>query len=262
MGVPPGAARGGGKERDPRLGLCSLKDNSVSRTILVADDERNIVDLVRMYLRNEGFEIETAANGREALEKARASQPSLVLLDIMMPEIDGLEVCRVLRKETDIPVIMLTARSDDVDKVVGLELGADDYISKPFNPRELVARVKAVLRRSEGGTRKANALEVGDLKVDIAGREAAIAGRPIQLRAKEFDLLVALAQHPGVAMARDRLLNTVWGENFFGDARTLDVHIAWLREKISGSTAKITTVWGFGYKLVEDGGGGPVTNSP
>ncbi len=252
MGVPPGAARGEGKERDPRLGLCSLKDTTVSRTILVADDERNIVDLVRMYLRNEGFDIETAANGREALEKARASQPSLVLLDIMMPEMDGLEVCRVLRKETDIPVIMLTARSDDVDKVVGLELGADDYISKPFNPRELVARVKAVLRRSEGGTRKANVLEVGDLKVDLAGREAAIAGKPIHLRAKEFDLLVALAQNPGVAMARDRLLNTVWGENFFGDARTLDVHIAWLREKISGATAKITTVWGFGYKLVEE----------
>jgi DNA-binding response OmpR family regulator len=222
----------------------------MSRTILVVDDERNIVELARMYLRNEGFEIEAAYNGREALEKARALQPSLVLLDIMMPEVDGLEVMRVLRRETDIPVVMLTARADDVDKVVGLELGADDYITKPFNPRELVARVKAVLRRTESGPRKPSAIHVGDLTIDVAGREAQVAGRPVQLRAKEFDLLMALAQNAGVAMARDRLLNAVWGEDFFGDARTLDVHIAWLRDKINGSTAKIVTVWGFGYKLV------------
>ena len=224
----------------------------MSRKILVVDDERNIVDLARMYLRNEGFEIETAGNGREALEKARALQPSLVILDIMLPEMDGLEVCRVLRRESDIPVVMLTARGDDVDRIVGLELGADDYIPKPFNPRELVARVKAVLRRTEAGTRRPAAIDVGDLHVDVAGREVRIAGRPVPLRAKEFDLLVALAQNVGVAMARDRLLNTVWGENFFGDARTLDVHIAWLREKIAGATAKIQTVWGFGYKLVEE----------
>ena len=223
----------------------------MSRKILVVDDERNIVDLARMYLRNEGFEIETAGNGREALEKARALQPSLVILDIMLPEMDGLEVCRVLRRESDIPVVMLTARGDDVDRIVGLELGADDYIPKPFNPRELVARVKAVLRRTEAGTRRPAAIDVGDLHVDVAGREVRIAGRPVPLRAKEFDLLVALAQNVGVAMARDRLLNTVWGENFFGDARTLDVHIAWLREKIAAATPKIVTVWGFGYKLVE-----------
>jgi DNA-binding response OmpR family regulator len=224
----------------------------MSRTILVVDDERNIVDLARMYLRNEGFETESASNGREALEKARALQPSLVILDIMMPEMDGLEVCRILRKETDIPVVMLTARGDDVDRIVGLELGADDYITKPFNPRELVARVKAVLRRTEAGTRRPAAIEVGDLRIDVAGREVSVAGKPVPLRAKEFDLLVALAQNTGVAMARDRLLNLVWGENFFGDARTLDVHVAWLREKIGGSTARITTVWGFGYKLIEE----------
>ena len=222
----------------------------MSRTILVVDDERNIVELVRMYLRNEGFEIEAAYNGREGLEKARALQPSLVLLDIMMPEMDGLDVARTLRKETDIPVVMLTARADDVDKIVGLELGADDYITKPFNPRELVARVKAVLRRTEAGPRRPSVIQVGDLAIDVAGREIQIAGRPVALRAKEFDLLVALAQNAGVAMARDRLLNTVWGEDFFGDARTLDVHIAWLRDKIAGATAKIQTVWGFGYKLV------------
>jgi len=222
----------------------------MSRTILVVDDERNIVELARMYLRNEGFEIEAAYNGREALEKARTLHPSLVLLDIMMPEMDGLEVMRTLRKETDIPVVMLTARADDVDKVVGLELGADDYITKPFNPRELVARVKAVLRRTEAGPRKPTTVQVGDLVVDTAGREVQIAGKVVPLRTKEFELLVALAQNSGVAMARDRLLNAVWGEDFFGDARTLDVHIAWLRDKISAATAKIVTVWGFGYKLV------------
>ncbi|MBI2761529.1 MAG: response regulator transcription factor [Chloroflexi bacterium] len=227
----------------------------MSRTILVVDDERNIVDLVKMYLRKEGFEIETASNGREAIEKARAIQPSLVILDVMMPEMDGLEVTRVLRKETDIPVVMLTARGDDVDRIVGLELGADDYVSKPFNPRELVARVKAVLRRTDGSTRRAAAITVGDLHIDVAGREVSVAAKPVQLRAKEFDLLVALAQHAGEAMARDRLLNLVWGENFFGDARTLDVHIAWLREKISGATARIATVWGFGYKLVDESNG-------
>ena len=225
----------------------------MARTILVVDDERNIVDLVRLYLRNEGFEVETAANGREALEKARSLQPSLVVLDIMMPEMDGIEVARTLRRESDIPIIMLTARSDEIDRIVGLELGADDYVAKPFNARELVARVKAVLRRTEGGDRrKSSAIDVGDLHIDLAGREAAVAGKPVQLRAKEFDLLVALAQHPGEAMARDRLLNTVWSENFFGDARTLDVHIAWLRDKIAGSTARIQTVWGFGYKLVNE----------
>ena len=222
----------------------------MSRTILVVDDERNIVELARLYLRNEGFEIEAAYNGREGLEKARATHPSLVLLDIMMPEMDGFEVFRQLRKDSDIPVIMLTARADDVDKVVGLELGADDYITKPFNPRELVARIKAVLRRSDAGPRKPASIEVGDLTIDVAGREARVGDRRVQLRAKEFDLLVALAQNTGVAMARDRLLNMVWGEDFFGDARTLDVHIAWLRDKIEGATAKIVTVWGFGYKLV------------
>lgn len=224
----------------------------MSRTILVVDDERNIVDLVRMYLRKEGFEVETAANGREALEKARTLHPSLVLLDVMMPEIDGLEVCRILRKESDIPVVMLTARGDDIDRIVGLELGADDYIAKPFNPREMVARVKAVLRRSEASTRRPALIEVGDLRIDLAGRDVTVAGRPVPLRTKEFELLIALSQNVGVAMARDRLLNQVWGEDFVGDGRTLDVHIAWLRDKISGATARITTVWGYGYKLIEE----------
>ncbi|MGH2588009.1 MAG: winged helix-turn-helix domain-containing protein, partial [Dehalococcoidia bacterium] len=149
-----------------------------------------------------------------------------------------------------LPIVMLTARGEEADRVLGLELGADDYVTKPFSPRELVARVKAVLRRTESGPRRPSTIEVSDLTIDIAGREVRIAGKQVPLRTKEFDLLVALAENAGVAMARDRLLNTVWGEDFFGDARTLDVHIAWLRDKISAATAKIVTVWGFGYKLV------------
>jgi two-component system alkaline phosphatase synthesis response regulator PhoP len=221
----------------------------VSATILVVDDVKNIVELMRMYLRNEGFQIEAAYDGASALEKARTLKPSLVVLDLMLPEIDGMEVCRTLRKESDIPIIMLTARSDDMDKIIGLEIGADDYLTKPFNPRELVARIKSVLRRSEVAKRPSRTVEVGDLVIDVLGREVAIAGRPVALRTKEFDLLLALAQNAGIAMARDRLLNRVWGEDFFGDQRTLDVHVAWLRDKIGASTAKIVTVWGFGYKL-------------
>ena len=222
----------------------------MSNTVLVVDDEPNIVELARLYLRNEGFDVEVAENGREALEKARSLNPKLVLLDIMMPEMDGIEVCRTLRKESDIPVIMLTARGDDVDRIVGLELGADDYITKPFNPREMVARVKAVLRRSETAHRPSKSIDIGDLHVDLLGREVTVAGKVVPLRTKEFDLLCALAENQGVAMARDRLLNNVWGQDFFGDSRTLDVHIAWLRDKLSASTAKITTVWGFGYKML------------
>lgn len=222
----------------------------MTTTILVVDDEPNIVELVRLYLRKEGFSVESASNGREGLEKARSLKPALVLLDIMMPEMDGIEVCRALRKDGEIPVIMLTARSDDVDKIVGLELGADDYVTKPFNPRELVARVKAVLRRTDTVRKPGKAIDIGDLHIDLLGREVSVAGKPVPLRTKEFDLLVALAENQGVAMARDRLLNLVWGEDFFGDSRTLDVHIAWLRDKLSGSTARIATVWGFGYKMV------------
>jgi two-component system alkaline phosphatase synthesis response regulator PhoP len=219
-------------------------------TILIVDDERNIVELTRIYLRNEGFQSEAAYDGEEALAKARAVKPALIILDLMLPKLDGMEVCRILRKESDVPIIMLTARSDDVDKIVGLEVGADDYLTKPFNPRELVARVKAVLRRSEAKQRPTKIVEVGDLRIDVLGREATVAGAPVTLRAKEFDLLLALAQNVGIAMPRERLLNTVWGEDFFGDQRTLDVHIACVREKISASTAKIATVWGHGYKLV------------
>lgn len=222
----------------------------MTNTILVVDDERHIVQLVRLYLQNEGYTVEAAYSGEEAIEKARKVRPALVLLDLMMPGIDGWEVCRQLRRESDVPIIILTARGDDVDKIVGLELGADDYIAKPFNPRELVARVKAVLRRYRPGSVEMLQVEVGDLRIDAARREALVAGKPVTLRAREFDLLLAFARNPEIVMPRDRLLSEVWGYDYLGDSRTIDVHVTWLREKLSGSSARIKTVWGVGYKLV------------
>ena len=219
-------------------------------TVLVADDEKNIVQLVKVYLTNEGFHVETAQDGQEALEKARRFKPDIVVLDIMMPRLDGLEVCRRLRKESNVPVIMLTARGDDVDKIVGLELGADDYVTKPFNPRELVARVKAVLRRTQAPPDQDVTIEVGNVRIDPARREVRIGGKEVQMRAKEFDLLVALAQENGRVLTREALLSRVWGYEYLGDSRTVDVHVTWLRDKLSDATALIQTVRGVGYKLV------------
>jgi DNA-binding response OmpR family regulator len=226
-------------------------------SILVADDEKHIVQLVKLYLSNEGYRVETAADGQEVLEKARRLQPDLVVLDLMMPRLDGWEVCRRLRKESNVPVIMLTARTEDVDKIVGLELGADDYVTKPFNPRELVARVKAVLRRSAAPQAPDAAIGVGDLRIDPARHEVHVAGRPVHLRAKEFDLLLALARDQGRVLTREALLSRVWGYEYFGDSRTIDVHVTWLRDKLAGSTAQIQTVRGLGYKLVAPGEPGP-----
>ncbi len=222
-----------------------------SGTVLVVDDERNIVQLARMYLASEGYSVESAYDGAEAIEKIKAHPPDLVVLDLMMPKMDGWEVCRRLRQESDIPVIILTARGDDVDKILGLELGADDYVTKPFNPRELVARVKAVLRRYSPGEQLTRRITAGDIQIDLDKREVIVAGQPATLRAKEFDLLAAFAKHPGVVMDRERLLNTVWGYDYLGDTRTIDVHVTWLRDKISGSQqVRIQTVWGVGYKMV------------
>lgn len=223
-------------------------------SILVADDEKNIVQLIKLYLSNEGFRVETAYDGQEALEKARRFNPDLVVLDIMMPRVDGLEVCRRLRKESNVPVIMLTARTDDVDKIVGLELGADDYVTKPFNPRELVARVKAVLRRTQASQQPDITLDVGNISIDPARREVRIGGQEVHLRNKEFDLLVALAQERGRVLTREALLSRVWGYEYLGDSRTVDVHITWLRDKLSAATALIQTVRGVGYKLVAPDG--------
>ena len=219
-------------------------------TILVVDDERNIIELARLYLENEGYRVESASDGGVALDKVRTLNPALVILDLMLPVIDGWEVCRRLHAECDIPILMLTARSDDVDKIVGLELGADDYLTKPFNPRELVARVKAILRRRERGTTTSKVLSIGNLTIDPEKREVKVAGQAIGLRTREFDLLYVLTENPSMVFSREQLLNKVWGFDFYGETRTVDVHIARLRDKLKSAGVSIETVWGIGYKLV------------
>ncbi len=221
------------------------------KTILVVDDERHIVDLVKLYLEADGFRVEPAYDGNAALRLARTLRPALIVLDLMLPGLDGVEVCRTLRRESDVPILMLTARADDVDKIVGLELGADDYLAKPFNPRELQARVKAILRRTASPAPvAAAAIVLGNTVIDPARREVTIAGAPVELRSKEFDLLKMFAQYPGLVLDRERLLNQVWGYDYFGTTRTVDVHIAHLRERLIESTLEIQTVRGSGYKLV------------
>ena len=221
--------------------------------ILVADDEPNIVRLLRLYLGHEGYEVVSASDGREALDRFRQDRPDLVVLDLMMPGLGGFEVCTEIRKQSSVPVLMLTARSDDVDKIVGLEVGADDYVTKPFNPREVVARVKAALRRRDwdrSGDAGGGAVSAGNLTLDPAGRDVTVAGERVRLRQREFDLLHAFLRHPNVALDRERLLSMVWGQDYYGDSRTIDVHVAWLREKLAAADAKIETVWGIGYKLI------------
>lgn len=221
-------------------------------TILVVDDEKNIVELAKLYLEKEGYRVEDAYDGTEALAKIKSLQPALVVLDLMLPEIDGWEVCRRVRRESDVPIIMLTARDDDVDKIVGLELGADDYLTKPFNPRELVARVRAVLRRYEKASHPGQVIKIGQVTIDPQRREVTVGDRLIELRTQEFDLLLALAQHKGIVLSRDQLLDLAWGFDFYGQTRTVDIHIAHLRDKLAGSDLVIDTVWGIGYKLVAD----------
>jgi DNA-binding response OmpR family regulator len=218
--------------------------------ILVVDDERNIVELAQMYLEQAGYSVESARDGQEALTRARQMRPALVILDLMLPVLDGWEVCRRLRSESDVAIIMLTARSDDVDRIVGLELGADDYVTKPFNPRELVARVGAVLRRSGGSALTDRAIAAGKLTIDPGTREARVGDRLLELRPKEFDLLHSLAEHQGLVMSRDQLLDLVWGYDFPGGTRTVDAHISHLRAHLVGSSVTIETYRGIGYKLV------------
>jgi DNA-binding response OmpR family regulator len=222
----------------------------MSNTILIADDEDSIVQLAKLYLSKEGYRILTARDGQEALEAARRHKPDLLVLDLMMPRVDGWEVARRLRKDSAIPIIMLTARDDDVDKIVGLELGADDYVTKPFNPRELVARVKAVLRRAQAPLATDAALAVAGLQVDPARREVRVAGQPVHLRGQEFELLLALAKNEGRVMTREALLRQAWGYDYVGETRTVDVHVAALREKLRGAGIEIQAVRGLGYKLV------------
>ncbi len=222
------------------------------KTILVVDDNPNIVDLVRMYLEGAGFATVAAADGPTAVELHRTAAPDLVVLDLMLPGMDGFEVCRAIRRVADTPVLMLTARADDVDAIVGLELGADDYVTKPFNPRSLVARVKAILRRSDGSLRAGRPIEAGSLRLDPRRREATLAGRPLELRAREFDLLAALARDPGIVLSREALLEDVWGTDFPGETRTVDVHVSELRKKIGTGGPSIESVRGVGYRLVAD----------
>jgi two-component system alkaline phosphatase synthesis response regulator PhoP len=220
--------------------------------ILVVDDEANIVSLARMYLEQDGYTVEEASDGVKAVEAIQARPPALVILDIMLPEMDGFEVCRRTRANSDVPIIMLTARDDDIDKIVGLEMGADDYLTKPFNPRELVARVKAILRRVESRPAAGrDPIHIGDVTIDPARREVTVAGETVNLRAKEFDLLQTLAENRGLVLKRDQLLNLVWGYDFYGQTRTVDVHVAHLRKHLAGSqNLRIETVTGVGYKLV------------
>ncbi len=218
--------------------------------ILIVDDEANIVELVRMYLEKEGFQVAVARDGAQALAMAADRPPALMVLDLMLPQVDGWEVCRRIRANSDLPIIMLTARDDDIDKIVGLELGADDYLTKPFNPRELVARIKAILRRAAPKAPKTGLVHLANLVIDPAGRQVRINDQPIKLRAKEFDLLLTLAGHKNIVLSRDQLLNLVWGFDFAGQTRTVDMHIAHLRDKLSDSDLTIETVWGIGYKLV------------
>ncbi len=222
------------------------------KTILVVDDNPNIVDLVRMYLEGAGFATIAAADGPSAVELHRTAGPDLVILDLMLPGMDGFEVCRAIRRVADTPVLMLTARADDVDAIVGLELGADDYVTKPFNPRSLVARVKAILRRSDGTVRAGRPIETGSLRLDPRRREATVGGRALELRSREFDLLAALARDPGVVLSREALLEAVWGTDFPGETRTVDVHVSELRKKIGSDGPAIESVRGVGYRLVAD----------
>jgi two-component system, OmpR family, alkaline phosphatase synthesis response regulator PhoP len=218
--------------------------------ILLVDDEPNIIELAQMYLEMESFRVVSARDGEAALACIKKEQPVLIVLDLMLPKLDGWQVCRKVRAESDVPILMLTARDDDVDKIVGLELGADDYMTKPFNPRELTARIKAILRRSEGRRpATSSALVLGNTQINAARRVVTVAGREIDLRAKEFDLLLALAENEGIVLSREKLLDIVWGFDFYGQTRTVDVHVAHVRNKIEGATLSIETVWGIGYKL-------------
>ena len=225
-----------------------------SGLILLVDDEASIVKLAQMYLEREGYQVQSVGDGMLALQFMRASQPDLLVLDVMLPGLDGFEVCRRIRAENHaLPILMLTARDEDIDKILGLELGADDYMTKPFNPRELVARVKAILRRSERPATSQPASEVihlGDLAIDLGQRSVLCQGKVIDLRMQEFEVLLILARHRNLVLTREQLLNLAWGFDFYGQTRTVDVHIVQLRWKVSSSAVKIETVTGIGYKLV------------
>jgi DNA-binding response OmpR family regulator len=219
--------------------------------ILIIDDEVHIIELAKLYLQRDGFQVEYATKGQDGLAMWASVNPDLIILDIMLPDIDGFDVCRKIREKSKVPILMLSARREDVDKIVGLELGADDYLAKPFNPSELVARVKAILRRSQAEVEPPQTIDVYGLHIDILKREVVINNEQLKLRTKEFDLLSVFAQNPDIVLTRERLLNQVWGYDYYGETRTVDVHVNHLRDKLEGSPADIETFRGTGYKLVE-----------
>ncbi len=216
-------------------------------TVLVVEDEPNIADLVDLYLSREGFRVVKKATGEDGLTAVRDQRPRLVVLDVGLPDIDGLEVCRRIRATNAIPIIFLTARADEIDRILGLELGGDDYLTKPVSPAELVARVKAVLRRTDG-SQSAEIVQAGTAVVDVGRREIRVDDAPVDFTTKEFELLRFLADRPGLAMSRQQILDHVWGHDWYGDERTVDVHIAQVRKKL-GASCTIATVRGVGYRL-------------
>jgi DNA-binding response OmpR family regulator len=220
------------------------------QTVLVVEDEASIASFVALYLKNAGYAVKTSSTGGDALVKAAANDVALIILDLMLPDLDGIEVCRRIRRSSDVPILMLTARDEDVDKIIGLEVGADDYLTKPFNPRELVARVKSILRRAAPERREPESKQLrhGELVIDAGRREVKVGEQEIQLAPKEFDLLWELLDHRGLVLTRDQLLERVWGYTFAGDTRTVDVHVRQLRRKL-GDASPIVTVWGVGYKV-------------
>ena len=225
--------------------------------ILVVEDDQNLLATLKYNLHKEGYRVVTAIDGAQALEVARNEKPRLIILDVMLPKLSGFEVCRILRKEMTVPILMLTAKTEEVDKIVGLEIGADDYITKPFSMRELLARVRAMLRRAdmtrpEAPPDEPKKLQIGRLEIDTGRHQAYCDGQPLELTPKEYDLLVFLARHRGFVFSRDQLLEKVWGYDYAGDTRTVDVHIRWLRQKIEADPAQpksLLTVRGAGYKL-------------
>ena len=225
----------------------------MTERILVVEDEANIASFVAAYLEKAGFAVERAATGGEAIAKAESTDPALILLDLNLPDIYGLEVCRSVRAKSQVPILMLTARDDDVDKIVGLEVGADDYLTKPFNPRELVARIRSILRRATQAPPPITKgrLTHGVIVIDAGRREVTVGGDAIQLAPKEFDLFWELLNHRGIVLTREQLLERVWGYTFAGDTRTVDVHVRQVRRKI-GDTCPVVTVWGVGYKVADD----------
>lgn len=236
------------EERQVSPILDGMSTNSGRARVLVVEDELNIAELVRMYLEREGYRAVLAGTGEQALEMASQSPPDLVILDIALPGIDGIEVCRRMRASGNVPILMLTARDSEIDRILGLELGADDYLTKPFSPRELVARCRAILRRVNPSPAESGPLMAGGVELWPDRREATVKGKPVFLTAKEFDLVHYLVSHRGLVMSRARILSAVWGYDFFGGDRNVDAHVRTIRKKL-GDSLPLTTIRGVGYKI-------------